>query len=88
MTLTTDIKINFEDHEHKGSDFGAMIQRTAMEARAMGAIMSNFGAVLQRAAMEESGNAGGGDGSKGGGEGKSNSDGEEKGQEEEGESEE
>jgi hypothetical protein len=53
-----------------------------MEARAMGAIMSNFGAVLQRAAMEESGNAGGGDGSKGGGEGKSNGDGEEKGQEE------
>jgi hypothetical protein len=60
-----------------------------MEARAMGAIMSNFEAILQRAAMEESGNAGRSDGSKGGGEGKSNSDGEdseEKGQEEEGES--
>jgi hypothetical protein len=46
-----------------------------MEARAIGAIMSNFGAVLQRAAMEESGNAGGSNGSKGGGEGKSNDDG-------------
>jgi hypothetical protein len=55
LKLTKSRGSDFGDHErlrNKGSDFGAVFQRAAMEAAAMGAIMSNFGEVIQRAAME------------------------------------